>query len=66
MATTVQYTKKVGGSLMVRIPKELAQIEQIEEGEAVQIEIHKVRKDWFGVLSGLKPMKKEEKLDIHG
>lgn len=65
MVATVQYIKKVGGSLMVRIPKEIAEIEQMGEGEPVQIEIHKVRKDWFGCLRGMTPMKKEEKIDLH-
>jgi len=65
MATTIQHVKKIGGSLMIRIPKDLVEIENIVSGELVQIEIQKVRKDWFGVFKGLTPLKKEEKLDIH-
>ena len=66
MAITVQRAKKVGGSLMIRIPKDLAEIEQIKPGEAVQLEVHKLRRDWFGALKGLSSMKKEEKLGLHG
>ncbi|MBI2136366.1 AbrB/MazE/SpoVT family DNA-binding domain-containing protein [Candidatus Woesearchaeota archaeon] len=66
MAMTVQYARKVGGSLMVRIPKDIVEIEQIDEGETLQVEIRKLKKDCFGILSGLKPFTKTEKLDIHG
>lgn len=66
MTTTVQRVKKVGGSLMVRIPKEIAEIEQIQPDSAVEVEIHRIRKNWFGSLQGLKPLKKSEKLQLHG
>ena len=59
MAQTIQRTKKIGGSLMVRIPKEIVDIEQIQQGEAVQIEVRKLRKDWFGAFKGLGPYNKE-------
>ena len=57
---TIQKARKVGGSVMVRIPKEIVEMENIAEGEAVQIDIKKVRKDFFGISRGLKPYNKEE------
>jgi antitoxin component of MazEF toxin-antitoxin module len=60
MAETIQYAKKIGGSLMVRIPKGIVEIEHIQPGEAVKMDIQKVRKDWFGALRTGRPYKKEE------
>jgi hypothetical protein len=65
MTTTVQFAKKVGGSLMVRIPSEIAAFEQIHEGEAVEIAIHKIKKDWFGMFPRLKPFTKEDRFKSH-
>ena len=59
MTNTIQTTKKIGGSLMVRIPKDLADHEGIHEGDSVQLEIKKIRKDWFGAFKGLAPYNKE-------
>lgn len=59
MAQTLQRAKRIGGSLMVRIPKEIVEIEHIQQGEALQIEIKKLRTDWFGAFKGLKPYNKE-------
>lgn len=60
MTETIQRAKKIGGSLMVRIPKDIVQMENIHPGEAVRVEVQKVRKDWFGAFPGLKPFNKEE------
>ena len=60
MAQVLQRMQKIGGSLMIRIPKEVVALEHLEEGEIIQAEINKVRKDWFGAAPGLKPFNKEE------
>jgi len=59
MVQVLQKTKKIGGSIMVRIPKEVVELEHIEEGEFIQIDIQKPRKDWFGAFPQLKPWNKE-------
>ena len=65
MTETIQYARKVGGSLMITIPKEVADLENIHSGEMVQMDIKKVRKDWFGACKGIGgPLQKEEKMDI--
>jgi len=61
MTETIQRAKKIGGSLMVRIPKDIVQHEHIQPGEAVKITIEKVRKDWFGITPGGQPF--DKKLD---
>jgi antitoxin component of MazEF toxin-antitoxin module len=62
MTETIQQTKKIGGSLMVRIPKELVTLQGIREGEYVQISVQKMRKDHFGTIPKLIPFTKEDRL----
>jgi len=53
-------TKKIGGSIMVTIPKEIIREESIQEGEMVVIEIKKPKKSFFGSLKGIGPFTKED------
>lgn len=64
MTETIQYVRKVGGSLMVTIPKEVAELENVHSGEMVRVEIKKVPTDLFGVFPGLSSLRKEDKVDI--
>lgn len=57
---TVVHAKKIGGSLMVRIPKDVANEQGIHEGEAVDLTVKKIRTDWFGAFPQLKPFNKKE------
>ena len=50
----VSKTKKIGGSIMVRIPKDLVEAEGIVENQTVEIEIKKARISGFGMLKGFK------------
>ena len=58
-------TRKVGGSLVVTLPKELVENKKIKEGEIVEITVTKVRKDSFGVLKGMKRFTAEDELAAH-
>jgi len=58
-------TRKVGGSLVVTLPKELVESKKIKEGEIVEITVKKVRKDGFGVLKGLAPFTAKDELTAH-
>jgi hypothetical protein len=58
-------TRKVGGSLVVTLPKALVENEQIKEGETVKIRVKKLRKDGFGTLKGVGPFTVEDELTIH-
>ena len=64
MAETVQYVRKVGGSLMITIPKEIATLENVQSGEMVRVEIKKMPLDLFGAFPSLGSLKKEDKIDI--
>jgi hypothetical protein len=52
--------RALGGSLAVTIPIELVRKESLKEDELVEIEIKKVRKDYFGALKGIGNYKREE------
>jgi len=58
-------TRKVGGSLVVTLPKELVESKKIREGEIVEVSIKKVRKDGFGLLRGMNPFTVEDELTPH-
>jgi len=61
------YTRirKIGGSLMATIPKEIVKEETLRPGELVRIEIEKPKKSGFGILKGLAPFTHEDELDTH-
>lgn len=65
MTKTVQFARKVGGSLMLRIPKEIVELENIQEGAPVEMEIRKAPLDWFGAFPRLKPFTKEDRARSH-
>jgi antidote-toxin recognition MazE-like antitoxin len=65
MTRTVIRAKKVGGSIMVRLPKELVDQEDIHEGEMVEVDVRKAKKSWFGSDPGIGPMTREDELDSH-
>ena len=55
-------TRSIGGSLVVTVPKEVVREESLKTDELVEIEIEKVRKDFFGALRGIGPFTKEDEL----
>ena len=65
MARVLIKAKRIGGSIMVRIPKEVVEQEDIKEGEMVEVEFKKARRSWFGSMPGLGPMTKEDEMDTH-
>jgi len=65
MTGAVIRAKRVGGSIMVRIPKEVVEQEDIHEGDMVEVEVRKARKSWFGSMPGIGPMTHEDELDTH-
>lgn len=60
---TLSRTRAIGGSLIVTIPKEIVKEESIQEGELMEIEIKRPKKDFFGALKGIGPFTKEDELD---
>ena len=57
--------RKVGGSLVVTLPKELVESKKIREGEIVEIIVNKVRKDGFGVFKGMTSFTVKDELTAH-
>ncbi len=58
--TAITKTRVLGGSLAVTIPSYLVKKEGLKEDELVEIEVKKVKKDYFGALKGIGPYKREE------
>ncbi|MDV3244440.1 MAG: AbrB/MazE/SpoVT family DNA-binding domain-containing protein [Nitrososphaerales archaeon] len=65
MTKALTKARRVGGSIMVRIPKELVEQEEIREGELLEVDVRKVRKSWFGAFPGAGPFTHEDELDVH-
>jgi antitoxin component of MazEF toxin-antitoxin module len=62
---SVTKTRKVGGSLVVTIPKKLIESKKIKEGELIEISVKKVKIDGFGAFRGLKSFTAEDELNAH-
>jgi hypothetical protein len=58
-------TRKVGGSIVVTLPKALVDAKKIKEGEIIEISVKKLRKDGFGVLKGIGPFTTQDELTTH-
>ena len=65
MTECLAKTRKVGGSLVVTLPKELVETKKIKEGEIIAISVKKLRKDGFGILKGVGPFTIEDELTAH-
>ncbi|MBI2573743.1 AbrB/MazE/SpoVT family DNA-binding domain-containing protein [Candidatus Woesearchaeota archaeon] len=59
---TISKTRKIGGSLMVTIPREIVEEEGLVENQTVKIEIRKLAKSGFGLCKGMGSFSKESKL----
>ena len=57
--------RKVGGSLIVTIPREVAEEEGVKPGELVNIEIRKTKKSFFGAVRGIGPFTREDEMKDH-
>ncbi len=62
MPQCLAKTRKVGGSIVVTLPKEIVDLQQIKENEYVEITIKKYRKDGFGILKGMASFTVEDEL----
>jgi hypothetical protein len=63
--TALAKTRRVGGSLVVTLPKEAVEANKIQEGEIVEITIKKLRVDGFGALRGIGPFTPDDELKHH-
>lgn len=58
-------TRKVGGSIVVTLPKKLVENKKIKEGELLEITVKKIKIDGFGALKGMKSFTTEDELKTH-
>lgn len=58
---TISKVRAVGGSLMVRLPKDLVKVESIRDGELVKIKVEKIKKSLFGSCKGVGSLKGHER-----
>ena len=54
--------RSVGGSLVVTIPKEIVREKCLNEGEVVELEIEKPKKNFFGALRGIGAFSHEDRM----
>ncbi len=58
---TLSKTRKVGGSLVVTVPKEIVRSEGLVENIEVEITVKKRKRDYFGALKGIGKFTREDK-----
>ena len=63
--TALVKTRRVGGSLVVTLPKEVTDSKGIREGEIVEITVKKLLVDGFGSLRGIGPFTADDELKAH-
>ncbi len=57
--------RRVGGSLVVTIPNELAREQGLRPGELVNIELRKAKKSFFGMDRGIGPFTRDDEMADH-
>ena len=57
----ITKTRKIGGSLMITIPKKIVELEGLTEDQIVKIKINKLEKSGFGISKGLVKFSREDK-----
>lgn len=61
MTAAVARTRKLGGSLMVTIPREVVEAEGLVEDQLITLEVSKMKISGFGMAKGIGPFRKEDK-----
>ncbi len=51
---------------MVRLPKEVVEQEDIHEGEMIELDVRKARRQWFGVTPEVSEFTHEDELETLG
>lgn len=59
---SITKTRAVGGSLIITIPSEIVKSEMLRENELVELELKKVKKNFFGALKGIGSFTEEDEL----
>jgi len=64
MVEVVQRLQKIGGSLMVRIPKDIADKHGFREGQLASLELKKESTQWLGACKGIGSWVKEDPEEV--
>ncbi len=62
MVRCLTKTRKVGGSLVVTLPKELVEAQNIKENQCVEISVKKCRKNGFGMFKDISPFTAKDEM----
>ena len=63
---SVTKLRKVGGSLVVTVPKKIIDLEGLTNGQIVKIKVEKTKKSFFGAAKGIGSFTREDKRWIEG
>ncbi|PIN81534.1 hypothetical protein COV11_01880 [Candidatus Woesearchaeota archaeon CG10_big_fil_rev_8_21_14_0_10_30_7] len=63
---SITELRKVGGSVIATIPKQLVDLENLAPGQKVRIEVKKIKKSFFGAAKGIGSLTKEDKRWMEG
>ncbi len=61
--TTYVTTRKVGGSIVITLPKQVVDLVDIHEHETIKIGVEKPRKTYVGSLKGIGKFTHDERKD---
>ena len=64
METILVKVKKIGGSMMARIPKRAVNELNLMPDETVELTVKKPKKSFLGALKGVGPFMEKDRLDI--
>jgi antitoxin component of MazEF toxin-antitoxin module len=62
MVGCLAKTRKVGGSIVVTLPKELVETQNIKENQCVEITVKKCRKNGFGMFKSMSQFTEEDEM----
>ena len=65
MAKCLTKTRKAGDSIVVTLPKEIVETQNIKENQHVEITVKKCRIDGFGILKGIGSFTVDDELKAH-
>ena len=63
---SITKLRKVGGSIVATIPKEIIELEGLTPGQNVVIKVEKIRKSFLGAAKGIGSFTREDKRWMEG
>ena len=63
---SVTKLRKVGGSIVATVPKNVVELEGLMPGQTVKISVKKIKKSFFGAAKGIGSFTKEDERWIEG